>query len=121
VKLLVPVVLGVPEITPVLAFRERPAGRVPTEIVQAYWLLPPVAVSVALYATDLLPLGSAGVVMAKDELIVIPRAFDAVLDPESVISTVKLLVPTVVGIPLISPKTPIDKPGGSTPAVIVRV
>jgi hypothetical protein len=47
VKLDVPVVVGVPEITPVLGVSLSPAGRVPTEIDQVYGTLPPVAVSVA--------------------------------------------------------------------------
>jgi hypothetical protein len=34
VKLVVPVAVGVPEMTPVLGARESPAGREPTEIAQ---------------------------------------------------------------------------------------
>jgi hypothetical protein len=50
VKLLVPAVVGVPEITPVAGLRLSPAGRLPTVIAHAYGVLPPAAASVWLYA-----------------------------------------------------------------------
>jgi hypothetical protein len=50
VKLIGPVTLpvGVPEMTPVLAFRVSPAGRVPALIDHVYGVIPPVAATVAL-------------------------------------------------------------------------
>ena len=48
VKLLVPVPVGVPEITPVLDARESPVGRVPEDMDQLYGAVPPVAASVVL-------------------------------------------------------------------------
>jgi hypothetical protein len=48
VKLLVPIAVGVPEITPVDAAKLSPAGRVPEASVQVYGLMPPVAFSVVL-------------------------------------------------------------------------
>src|SRR5262249_8626573 len=47
VKLEVPAVVGVPEITPVAAVRVSPAGNVPLAIDQVYGGVPPVAASVA--------------------------------------------------------------------------
>ena len=47
VKLLVPVPVGVPDMTPVEAFRESPVGSVPTVTVHdPYGGVPPAAVSV---------------------------------------------------------------------------
>ncbi len=48
VKLEVPVVVGVPEITPVPAARVSPAGNVPLATDQVYGGVPPVAVRVAV-------------------------------------------------------------------------
>jgi hypothetical protein len=63
VKVDVPVAVGVPEITPVAAFRVRPAGRVPAEIDHVYGIEPPVAARVWLYATPTVAEGSEAVVM----------------------------------------------------------
>jgi hypothetical protein len=49
-KLVLPAVVGVPEITPVEASRLSPAGREPEVIAQEYGVMPPVAWSVAEYA-----------------------------------------------------------------------
>ena len=48
VKLLVPVPVGVPEITPVLAASASPVGKVPEEMDQLYGVVPPTAASVVL-------------------------------------------------------------------------
>ena len=49
VKLIVPVTfpLGVPEITPVVAFKLSPAGKLPVVTAQVSGVIPPVAASVA--------------------------------------------------------------------------
>src|SRR3954467_79258 len=54
-KLLVPELLGVPEIVPVEAPRVSPAGRVPETTDQLYGVTPPLAASVAPYATFCCP------------------------------------------------------------------
>jgi hypothetical protein len=48
VKVLVPVPVGVPEITPVVEARVNPAGKAPEVTDQLYGVVPPVAASVAL-------------------------------------------------------------------------
>jgi hypothetical protein len=48
VKLLVPVPVGVPEITPVLDASDSPAGSVPEVMDQLYGRVPPVAARVVL-------------------------------------------------------------------------
>ena len=48
VKLLVPVAVGVPEITPVLAANDRPAGNEPELIDQVSGAVPPLLARVAL-------------------------------------------------------------------------
>lgn len=48
VKLAVPVPVGVPEITPVEAFKPKPAGSKPAVIDQLYGVVPPAAANVTL-------------------------------------------------------------------------
>jgi hypothetical protein len=48
VKVLVPVPVGVPEITPVVEARASPAGNVPEVTDQVYGAVPPVATTVAM-------------------------------------------------------------------------
>jgi hypothetical protein len=59
--------VGVPVIAPELAFRVRPLGKEPEASDQMYGVLPPVAVSVALYADPTCPLGNEVVEMARVE------------------------------------------------------
>ena len=48
VKFVVPVPVGVPEMTPELETSESPAGRVPEETDQVYGVVPPMAARVVL-------------------------------------------------------------------------
>ena len=68
VKLLVPEVVGVPEIVPPVE-RVNPAGRVPDTTDHLYGGVPPVAASVALYATFCVPFGSDVVVIEGGETV----------------------------------------------------
>jgi hypothetical protein len=63
VKVLVPFPVGVPEITPELESRSRPAGRLPETIDHVYGVAPPEAVNVALYATPCVAVGKDVVVI----------------------------------------------------------
>jgi hypothetical protein len=65
VKLAVPLAVGLPEIIPVDAARLSPDGSVPEVIVHLYGLVPPVALSVVLYAWLGTPAGSDVVPMAR--------------------------------------------------------
>ena len=56
--MLVAAVVGVPVITPVAAFNESPAGRLPAETLNVYEPVPPVALTVCEYAVPTVPLGS---------------------------------------------------------------
>lgn len=47
VKLDLPEVVGVPEITPLVLFRASPAGSLPLLMLQVYGLTPPLAATVA--------------------------------------------------------------------------
>src|SRR5579864_6600678 len=95
VKLLVPVAVGVPEITPVPAASDNPAGKVPEAMDQLYGVVPLVAVSVVLYAEFCVPPGKDIVVIVGGgvEVMVRLRAFWADKELASVTCTVKLLVP----------------------------
>ena len=68
VKLFVPNAVGVPEICPSFV-NVWPAGRVPEISDQLYGPLPPVAVSVWLYATDCVPPGSELVLTDSGEVV----------------------------------------------------
>ncbi len=114
VALLVPDTVGVPLITPVPALIVNPVGRPVAD--QVYDVTPPVAATVALYGTFLVPEVSGDVVvMVSCELMVIAKFADAVCCglPESFTVTVALLDPAAVGVPLITPVlAPIVSPAG---------
>jgi hypothetical protein len=65
VKLDVPEAVGVPLMTPVDEPKLNPAGRLPETTDQLYGVLPPVAASVWLYASPIVPLGTLVVVMTR--------------------------------------------------------
>jgi len=77
-----PAVVGVPPITPVEAFRDKPAGSEPLATVQLpYGGVPPAAASVCEYATPTSPLGSEAVVISGPATIVIGKVFGAEVRP----------------------------------------
>jgi hypothetical protein len=118
VKLDVPAVVGVPEIVPVEEPRDRPAGRLPETIDHVYGVWPPTAAKVWLYATPIWPFGRLVVVIVSTGgAMTIDSAFVAVSAGAwlSVTRTVKLEVPAVVGVPLITPPEESDNPAGSEP------
>jgi hypothetical protein len=123
VKLDVPVAEGVPEITPVLAFSVRPAGKLPLLMLHVYGVTPPVAVTVAEYATFTVPDGSdVVVIISVAGLIVMLRFAVAVLLSASVTFTVKLEVSTVVGVPDITPVLAFSvSPAGKLPLLMLHV
>src|ERR1700691_825411 len=55
---------GVPEMTPVVLLKVRPAGSCPPETAQAYGAVPPATVTRATYVTETKPPGSIGDSMA---------------------------------------------------------
>ncbi len=78
--------------------------------------MPPAAVRVWLYTLPTLPSARAAVVTLTPPNTVMASALLAVAPLASVACTVKLLVPEVVGTPLISPVDPFRlKPAGSVP------
>ncbi len=60
VKVNVPGVVGVPEITPPLVSGDKPVGRAPVVTLKVYGPVPPVAVKVWLYAIPAVPCGKGG-------------------------------------------------------------
>lgn len=95
---------GVPLMTPLDASMPRPLGRPVADHV--YGVVPPVALRVALYAVPALPPGNDVVVMLSGAMIVIARLAVAVKCAglvESVTVMAAVLVPAVVGLPLIMP------------------
>ena len=58
-KVVLPVVVGVPDSSPVDAFSVNPGGRLPLLTDQVNGLVPPLTVSWLLYATFASPLGGA--------------------------------------------------------------
>jgi hypothetical protein len=125
VKETVPVVVGVPEITPVDATRFNPAGNVPALTLQPYGVVPPLACSVVEYAVPAVPPGSDVVVTVGGcgtAATAMLSAFVPVLFAASVTCTVNDAVPAVVGIPEIAPVDATSvKPAGRVPALIVQV
>jgi hypothetical protein len=68
VKLNVPVVVGSPEMNPVVVFKLNPGGKLPTEIAQVYGKVPPDARSVDPYGVPTEAFGSEVVVMLSPEM-----------------------------------------------------
>jgi hypothetical protein len=65
VKLDVPLVVGVPEIKPVLGTRLNPAGRLPEAIAQVYGAAPPLALRAVEKGVPEVPEGSVEEVIAN--------------------------------------------------------
>jgi len=123
------VAVGVPVIAPVVAFSERPAGSVPDVTDQEYGVVPPAAVSVALYAVPTCPLGRLGVVIdsgAVPEALTVRVRFAelvcAGLLASVTVNVRGVEVTAVVGVPVIAPVDALNEsPAGSVPEVSVQV
>ena len=111
VKLYAPLVVGVPEITPVDAAIERPLGNWPADTVQRYGAVPPVALSWPLYDWITAAPGKVADPSTNVAGFCTPAPIDkarvAVADccgePLSVTVTPKENVPLVVGVPEMIP------------------
>ncbi len=123
VKLNVPTVVGVPEMTPVVEFNVSPAGSVPALIVNVGAGLP-LAVSVVdtevpTLMPGIVPLMTVGAVghwatLPLKDFVIEPALFVAL--------TVKAYGPAVVGVPEMTPVVGFkESPAGSVPALIVNV
>ena len=89
-KLKVSAAVGVPEISPVAASRERPGGRLPLSMAQAVAPPPQLEVRVCEYAADSEPSASDDVVTAIPVSMTRVNSFVAVWESESVTSTVNV-------------------------------
>ena len=101
---LVAAAVAVPLMTPVDASMLSPVGRPVADHV--YGVVPPVALTVALYGVPALPPGNEVVVMVGGAMIVIAKltvAVRCVGFVESVTVMAAVLAPAVVGVPLITP------------------
>jgi hypothetical protein len=115
VKLLLPAVVGVPEMTPA-GLRERPPGKVPENTDHALPPAPPLAASVCEYAVPAVPFGSEDVATVRAAgAIAILSCFVAVVFDESLTCTVKLVLPAVLGVPEMTPAGLSERPAGRFP------
>src|SRR4030067_826349 len=122
VKFEVPAAVGVPLISPVVLLRLSPAGSAPTVTAHVIGALPPLPASVWLYARFTVPSESDTVVITGYALTMIDKTLVAVALLSSVTCTVKIDIPAVVGVPLISPVALLSvTPTGSVPTVTVHV
>jgi hypothetical protein len=122
VKLLVPVVVGVPVTAPVLEFKERPAGSEPIDTLHV-GPVQPVDVRVCEYAVPTPPVRNDVVVM-EQPAEALTRIDRALVELPLLLDTaiVKLLVPVVVGVPVIAPVLElIESPAGKEPTDTVQV
>ena len=121
VKLDVPAAEGVPVMTP-SAESVNPSGKLPFCSVHVIGAVP-VAVSVWLYAVSSTPSGKVVVVIsgAIAELVMVILNALLLFPALLVAFTVKVDVPTVVGVPLITPADDSVKPVGSVPLANVHV
>ena len=117
VNVAVSTAVGVPEMTPALS-NARPAGKAPAIMDQAYGAVPPVAASVVAYEAPTVPAGTALVEITRGGgamLSVSARVALAAGTSASVTSTMKELVPAVVGVPEMAPALLSVSPDGSVP------
>jgi hypothetical protein len=115
--------VGVPLITPLEPLRERPAGRVPLVMDQVNGDVPPLAASVALYATLTCPFGRelVVIVIVAGAIVSVRFAvFVCIGFPASCTWKVSAVpVAAAVGVPVIAPVDAFKlKPVGSVPLVI---
>ena len=122
VKLNVPAVVGVPLITPVVAFRFRPAGRKLCDIDHEKGVVPPAVAIVVEYAVAAVAGGSVVVVIVSAVAMVIERSRVTAAPALSATRTVKLETPFVEGVPVITPvAATMLRPVGNVPAVTDHV
>ena len=121
VKFDVPEAVGEPVMAPA-AESERPEGREPEVIDQAFPPVPPVAERDWLYTAPMVPLGSDDVVTVNcSGTMVMLSAALAVALALSLTWTVKFDVPEAVGEPVIAPAVESESPAGNEPAVVDQV
>ena len=130
VKLKVPPVVGVPEMTavvPLVGFRFRPGGSAPLETVKVYGGVPPLAVIVWLYGTPRTGVGSvAGLTVMNGQPGTTGITMEYVRLPGQLLASVAVIVkvywPDVVGVPEMTPVVVLSvRPGGSVPLVSAKV
>ena len=117
-------VLGVPLITPLDAFKLKPAGSAPLLTVQLlYGGVPPVAANVWLYATPTVPPGSDVVRTDGPAITVMESGCAGEVFPRlSLTVTLNEEVPVALGVPLITPLEEFRlKPPGSDPLLTVQL
>jgi hypothetical protein len=108
---------------PELVFKVSPVGSDPTDSFHVYGAVPPTAASCCEYPSCTIPSGNEVVLTDSASPIVIDRdAFMVVLMLAlSVNVMVKLWVPAVVGVPLITPVVLLKlSPTGNVPAVTAQ-
>ena len=115
-----PAVVGVPASTPA-ELRDSPGGSVPAFTDQAYGAVPPLAVSVSLYAAPTSAAGGAGNVADTPADTVILVASVALWPLASVTLTVKANVPVTVGVPVSVPLAFRLIPAGGLPLLTDQV
>jgi hypothetical protein len=120
-KLDVAAVVGVPLITPVVAFNVTPVGRVPAVTANVFAPVPPVVDSVWLYAPPTVPPDKLTGLIATAALITSEYARDPVAPSPSVAETVKLNVPFAVAVPVKAPVDVSARPAGRAPALMLNV
>jgi hypothetical protein len=113
----VPAVVGVPVISPVSGFKFKPGGKAPLAMVYVYGSVPPSATIAESYGSPVSPLAGHATGSGIGGFMVMPHSPEGTLSPsESVTSTVKLKVPSVVGVPVIAPVLGFRvRPGGKAP------
>ena len=120
----VPVVVGMPEITPVFPVRYNPDGKLPEAMLQAYGGLPAAAARVAVYSLFTFPEGKELVLIVGKPitaLIVMDKLAVAVPDAASVVFTMNEEFPAIAGVPESAPLVASDNPAGRLPEETVHV
>ena len=133
VKFATPAVVGVPVIAPVVVFSDSPVGNAPAVTAKVDAPVPPVALTVWLYAVPTVAVGNDAGLTVIVAFTTTEYACDVVTPTVSVAVIVKLNVPAADVVPVIAPvaafsvdvtgmapgrryNLPIDNPVGNEPA-----
>ena len=122
VKLKLPADEGTPLISPVPAVSPMPAGRFPLETDQVKGPVPPIRATTVEYVIPTVPPASVVVLIVSRGATTIDSPGDNAVDPTlSVTRTIKLKVPSVVGVPLMTPVPAVRfNPAGIAPDTTVH-
>ena len=120
VKALIPLMVGMPLMTPVDASRAKPGGKFPDEMAHKFGSL--IANVAWIYMPPTTPSGSDTVlIIGVGGLIVMLSTWPALVPPALIAAMMNEVAPMLVGVPVITPVPAVSvNPAGRLPLVITQ-